>query len=62
MREYVPPLTGDSDGGTRPTVLAFQDRDGYVEFVPIGKLLHDCMTVWREFCSTGATHHNRLGC
>jgi hypothetical protein len=51
MREYVPPLPGDSASGTRPTLLAFQDRDGYVEFVPIGELLNDCMTVWRDFCS-----------
>ena len=62
MREYVPPPTRDGASGSRPTLLAFQDRDGHVEFVPIGQLLNDCMTVWRAFCSTRVTSHNRLGC
>jgi hypothetical protein len=50
VREYVPPPPGSSTSGTRPTMLAFQDHDGYVEFVPIKELLHDCMTTWQEFC------------
>jgi len=50
IRAYVPPLPGSSTSGTRPTMLAFQDHDGYVRFVPIDELLRDCMTAWREFC------------
>jgi hypothetical protein len=53
MREYVPPRPGDdSDGGSsRPSLLSFQDRDGYVDFVAIDELLRDCLTTWQAFCS-----------
>jgi hypothetical protein len=52
MLEYVPPLPGSDVDGMRPTVLAFQDHGGYVDFVPIDGLLRDCTTTWQQFCST----------
>jgi hypothetical protein len=50
MREYVPPAPGSSTGGSRPVMLAFQDRKGSVEFVSIADLLNECMRAWREYC------------
>lgn len=52
MREYVPPPPGGDAGSSRPVLLAFQDRNGDVEFVSIIDLMDECMTTWRTYCGS----------
>jgi hypothetical protein len=50
MREYVPPPPGGHAGRTRPSLLAFQNHAGQVEFRRIDELIDECLTTWQKFC------------
>jgi hypothetical protein len=53
MHEYVPPPVGQHEGASsKPRLLAFENRDGEVEFACVDELMADCLVTWREFCAT----------
>jgi hypothetical protein len=51
VHEYVPPIPGLDTEGSRPSLFAFVDSEGLVEFRRIDELMADCLDAWRAFCS-----------
>jgi hypothetical protein len=54
LREYVPPpRPGDRDGmsNSRPSLLAFVDRQGNINYRRIDELMAECLAAWQTFCA-----------
>jgi hypothetical protein len=52
LREYIPPsLTGDHEASSRPSLLAFVNHAGDVEFRRVEELMAECLAAWQTFCA-----------
>jgi hypothetical protein len=52
LREYVPPSpSSDREASSRPSLLAFVNHAGDVEFSRVDELMAECLAAWHTFCA-----------